>query len=101
MQQPDTNKDRGKDRDKDSDDDAKTLALRALIWTLSEQDRAQRLLAVTGIEPADLRARIGDPAVLSACLGFLLANEADLVACAADIGVRPDALAGAARVLEA
>ncbi|MDB5697101.1 MAG: hypothetical protein JWN21_2644 [Sphingomonas bacterium] len=94
MRQSDTNED-------GSDDDAKTLALRALIWTLAEQDRAQRLLAVTGIEPADLRARIGDPAVLAASLNFLLANEADLVACAADIGIRPDALAAAAQELDA
>lgn len=88
MRQPDTN------------EDADTLALRALVWTLVEPDRAQRFLQVTGIDPADLRARIGEPAVLGACLQFLLANEADLVACAHGLDVAPAALARAAATLE-
>ena len=73
-----------------------TLALRALGWTLAEPDRADRLLSVTGIDPADLRARIDDPAVLGAALDFLLANERDLVACAEELGVAPATLARAA-----
>ena len=81
-------------------EDAATLALRALGWTLAEPARAERLLAVTGIAPTDLRARAEEPAVLAATLGFLLAHEADLVACAEAIGVRPDALADAAQRLE-
>ncbi|HEX8223661.1 MAG TPA: DUF3572 family protein, partial [Allosphingosinicella sp.] len=59
-------------RQPDSEEDAGTLALRALVWTLAEPERAQRLLAVTGLEPRDLKARIGHPAVLSASLQFLL-----------------------------
>ena len=81
-------------------EDASTLALRALVWVLAEPNRAQRLLAVTGIEPAGLRARVGDPAVLGASLQFLLAHEADLTACADALGVRPQALADAASQLE-
>lgn len=81
-------------------EDADTLALRALGWTLAEPDRADRLLAVTGIEPAALRAGVDDPAVLAATLQFLLANEADLVACADGLGVAPTALADAARRLD-
>ena len=88
-------------RQPDSDEDAGTLALRALVWTLVEPERAQRLLAVTGLDPRDLKARIGDPAVLSASLQFLLANEADLLACADGLGVPPTALARAAGELDA
>ena len=80
---------------------AQTLALRALVWTLAEPERAQRLLAVTGIDPADLRARLGDPAVLGASLQFLLANEADLIACAQGLDVPPAALARVAAELDA
>lgn len=87
-------------RQPDPNDDAGTLALRALVWTLAEPDRALRLLQVTGIEPAGLRARVGDPAVLGACLQFLLANEGDLVACADGIGVAPAALARAGAELD-
>ena len=81
-------------------EDAGTLALRALVWTLAEPDRADRLLAVTGIEPESLRARLNDPAVLAATLQFLLGNEADLLACADELGVSPEALAGAADRLD-
>jgi hypothetical protein len=41
--------------------DAETLALAALGWALREPTRAQRLLALTGLTPEDLRDRIGDP----------------------------------------
>ena len=82
-------------------EDPHTLALRALVWTLAEPDRAQRLLAVTGIDPADLRARLQDAEVLSATLQFLTANEADLIACADGLGVPAQALADAAILLEA
>ena len=87
-------------RETETNGDDATLALRALIWTLAEPDRAQRLLAVTGIDPADLRARIRDRAVLAATLGFLLGHEPDLVACADDLGVAPAALAAVHGSLE-
>ena len=74
-------------------EDAETLALRALVWTLGDDDRAGRLLAVTGLDPADLRARAGERAMLAATLAFLTAQEADLVACAQALEVRPEALA--------
>ena len=82
-------------------EDAHVLALNALVWTLGDEDRAGRLLAVTGIDPADLRARAGESAVLAAALQFLTAHEADLVACADALGVAPQALADAADKLEA
>ncbi len=81
--------------------DPEQLALRALAWTLADPDRAGRMLAVTGIEPADLRARIGEPAVQAASLGFLEANEPDLLACADELEVRPEALVAARASLEA
>ena len=88
-------------RQPESAEDAGTLALRALAWTLADGDRADRLLGVTGIDPASLRERLDDPAVLGAALQFLLAHEADLIACAADLDVRPEALARAAAALDA
>ncbi|WP_436423881.1 DUF3572 domain-containing protein, partial [Enterococcus faecium] len=76
------------------------LALRALVWTLGEPDRALRLLDVTGMTPADLRTRAGEPAVLSAVLGFLESYEPDLIACADGIGERPEAIVAARAALE-
>ncbi|TCP35676.1 DUF3572 family protein [Sphingomonas sp. BK235] len=80
--------------------DAATIALDALAWTLNEPLRAERLIGVTGLAPDDLRARIGDPAVLAACLAFLAAHEPDLVACATAIGTSPAALVAAHAQLE-
>jgi hypothetical protein len=88
-------------RDRDSNEDAEALALRALVWTLAEPDRAMRLLSVTGLEPHDLRARASDPTVLSAALGFLENHEPDLIACAESLGVKPEALVRGRMELEA
>lgn len=77
------------------------LGLAALGWAVSEPPRAQRLLDVTGLDPEDLRARAGDPTVLSAVLGFLESHEPDLIACAESIGSDPAALVAAHRALDA
>lgn len=81
--------------------DAAALALRALAWTLSEEDRAQRLLALTGLSADHLRTALDEPATLAAILRFLEAHEPDLVACAEAIGSPPEALVSARRELEA
>jgi adenine/guanine phosphoribosyltransferase-like PRPP-binding protein len=85
----------------DTSHDPAMLALQALIWTLAEPARASRLLDVTGLTPADLKASAGDPATLSALLSFLENHEPDLIACAEGIGVTPAALVAAHRSLEA
>ncbi|GAB5482518.1 DUF3572 domain-containing protein [Sphingorhabdus sp. EL138] len=75
------------------------LALQALGWVLQDEDRAQRLLALTGLDPRELRSGLEDPAMLSSLLGFLANHEPDLVACAESIGVPPEKLAAAAQYL--
>lgn len=80
--------------------DPAQLALQALAWALGEPERAMRLLDVTGLQPADLRARAGDPSVLAATLAFLEAHEPDLVACADSLGVAPGDLVAAHTALE-
>lgn len=85
---------------KEINDGADALALSALGWTLGDDARAQRLLAVTGLTPDDLRGRITDPFVQAACLTFLEAHEPDLIACAAALGVDPARLVAARERLE-
>jgi len=77
-----------------------TLALRALIWTLSDDNRAQRLLPITGLDANGLRDRAADPEVLSAVISFLANHEADLVACATALEENPARLAAIAGGLE-
>lgn len=73
--------------------DPQALALSALGWILSDQDRAERLLALTGMTPETLRGRLHDPALLGAVIDFLLGNERDLLAAADELGVAPEAFA--------
>jgi Protein of unknown function (DUF3572) len=82
-------------------DDPAALALSALAWTLGEDTRAQRFLALTGLEPADLRAAAGEAATLDAVLGFLEGHQPDLIACAAALGIKPERLIAARERLNA
>jgi hypothetical protein len=81
-------------------DKAAAIALSALGWTLADDARAQRLLALTGLSPGDLRSRVGEPALLAAVLRFLEAHEPDLIACAEALSAEPAELIEARRVLE-
>ena len=80
--------------------DAEAVALRALGWTLGDDARASRLLALTGLTPEVLRARLGEPALLAAVLRFLESHEPDLLACAEALDVPPSTLVDARRRLE-
>jgi hypothetical protein len=79
---------------------AEALALQALVWTLGDSARASRLLDLTGLDPAALRARAGDPVLLAATLGFLESYEPDLIACADALDVKPSELVAARAALE-
>ncbi|MDI1294354.1 MAG: DUF3572 family protein [bacterium] len=78
----------------DSGDPA-TLALLAIAWTLADGRRADRLLALTGLDADALRKGIDNPAVLGAVLHFLSDHEPDLIACAEAIDTTPAALIAA------
>lgn len=73
--------------------DPQALALAALGWILGQPDRAERLLALTGLTPDALRRGLDDPAVLGAVVEFLCAHEPDLVAAADALGIEPRQLA--------
>ncbi|WP_260581589.1 DUF3572 domain-containing protein [Sphingopyxis sp. PET50] len=75
------------------------LALNALGWILTDEPRAERLLALTGLSPETLRESLGQRATLAAILSFLTAHEADLVACAVGLDIRPEDIAAAAHRL--
>lgn len=81
--------------------DSETLALSALAATLGDERRAARFLDVTGLSPDGIRYRLGDPHLLASCLAFLEAHEPDLIAVAAVLDVKPEALVAARADLEA
>ncbi|KEQ52543.1 DUF3572 domain-containing protein [Sphingobium chlorophenolicum] len=81
---PDIN--HGKQHSRSEAQEPSVLALMALAWTLADDRRADRLLALTGLDAEALRAGVGDPAILGAVLAFLADHEPDLIACAQSIG---------------
>ena len=83
-----------------STNDAETLALSALVATLTDERRAQRFLDLSGIDTEDLRSRAADPAVLAALLRFLEAHEPDLIDVAGAIGAKPADVVAAREELE-
>ena len=84
----------------DQTNDGETLALAALGWVLAEDARAARLLALTGLTPEGLRARVQEREFLAAVLRFLENHEPDLIACAGALGISPVALIAARQELE-
>jgi adenine/guanine phosphoribosyltransferase-like PRPP-binding protein len=84
----------------ETNEDAATLALRALVWVIGDDSRRDRFLALTGIAPADLRARAADPGFLAQLLAHLEAYEPDLLACADALAVPPAAIVAARAELE-
>lgn len=80
--------------------DAETLGLAALAATLTDDRRAERFLALTGLSPEGIRERVGERSLLAACLSFLEAHEPDLVAVAEAVGAKPESLMAARAELE-
>ena len=74
---------------------AATLALAALGWVLTDDDRAERYLALTGLNPDTLRAGLDNPSVLQSCLDFLANHEPDLIRAAEALAVTPEELIAA------
>ena len=83
-----------------SPNDPYALALSALAAALTDERRAQRFLALTGIETDELRRRAGDPALLASLIAFLEAHEPDLLSVSEAIGVKAEALVAARREIE-
>ncbi|MFD2263606.1 DUF3572 domain-containing protein [Lacibacterium aquatile] len=69
---------------------AETLALRGIGWIAGDDDMIARFLSLTGIDPSELRHRLGDPAVLAGVLDFLLGDEATLIAFCHDQEIPPE-----------
>ncbi|AOR77315.1 hypothetical protein BES08_11550 [Novosphingobium resinovorum] len=68
---------------------------------LSDQDRAERFLSLTGLTPEELRASLGEPSTLGAVMDFLCAHEPDLLGAADALDVQPEMLVAAQRKLGA
>jgi hypothetical protein len=79
--------------------DPETLALQVLAFIASDDDRLQRFLSLTGIEPGSLRVLAQDPAGLGAVLDYLLGWEPLLLEFAEAEKLPPESVAAARRKL--
>lgn len=75
--------------------EANTVALMALAWILQDDDRAQRLLSLTGLEPDHLRHALDDPSVIASVLDFLANHERDLLAASEALDLPPEKIVAA------
>jgi hypothetical protein len=78
-----------------NDEADETLALRLIGWIVADSARADRMLALTGLDPDALRQSLAEPATQGALMDFVINHEPDLMACAAELAVDPAALVAA------
>jgi hypothetical protein len=88
-------------RETESNDFAPDVtALLALGWVLSDEARADRLLALTGLDADQLRSGVDSLEILRAVIEFLTGHEPDLVACAQALEITPETLVSLAGALD-
>lgn len=80
-------------------DAAGALAARALGFLAADSERLGRFFALSGLDPADVRAAAADPGFLPSVLDYVLADEKLLVAFAEQEGLSPDHVTVARRAL--
>ena len=80
-------------------DGAETLAISALAFLAEDGERLARFLALSGLEPADLKAAAGTREMQAALLEYLLGEESLLLMFAANHGVTPESIGTACRLL--
>jgi hypothetical protein len=81
-------------------DAAEAVALQGLSFLLAEQARAARFLRLTGIEPDEMRARVGSVELMLAVLEHLSGDESLLLVFAAESGIAPEDIGRAMALLD-
>ncbi len=79
--------------------DAQAIAVEALAFLASDDERLSRFLALTGLSPDTIRAAAASPGFLVAVLDHLAEDESMLVSFSANAGRDPAAVAAARAVL--
>jgi hypothetical protein len=79
---------------------AEEIATRALAFLAAEPAQLSRFLALTGLEPTDVRNQIDSPELLSAVLDHLARDEPLLLVFAANAQLPPEDVGRALAVLQ-
>ena len=76
---------------------AETTALQVLTWLVSDPELIGPFLAATGADPGQIAGLARDPHFLAAVVDFCLESDTRVIACAAALGLPPEAI-GQARM---
>jgi len=80
-------------------EEAERIAISALGFIASEEERLIRFLNLTGYSPETIRSQAGSPEFLAGVLDFLLGDESDLLVFASHSQIDPSTVAAARHVL--
>jgi hypothetical protein len=78
---------------------AERVAVAALGFLGEDEERLHRFIALSGIDPADIRSSAADPAFLSGVLAHIMEDDRLAEAFASDQGLTPESLMRAAAAL--
>lgn len=82
-----------------SSEEAEVISLKALAFLANDGERLGRFLALSGIDPADIRAAARNPQFLAGVLNHLLQDESLLLTFTADEDLDPRLPGLAAEIL--
>ena len=82
-----------------TEEEARDIAVSGLSYIAADEEELSRFLAVTGVDPADIRASAGEPAFLAGVLDFFLGFEPTLLKFAETAKIAPERVAKARHVL--
>lgn len=68
-----------------------------LGWLANEPDMLGRFLALSGVQPNQLRGAVNDPGFLAGMIDFLMGHEPTLLAFCEATGTKPETVAAAWR----
>jgi len=78
---------------------AEDMAVSGLSFLAADDERLSRFLALSGLDPARLRAAAAAPGFLAGVMAHLAGDESLLLAFAADIGAAPEEVGAACALL--
>jgi hypothetical protein len=82
-----------------SGEESERLAIAALRFLAGRPEDLDRFLGLTGLGPQNLRRAAADPGFLASVLDYFVADEPLMLAFAAEQGIAPQAVPGAAERL--
>lgn len=79
-------------KNRDIPADAEATAVAVLGWLANEPEMLSRFLALSGVQPTQLRQAVGDPAFLAGMLEFLMQHEPTLMEFCTATDTKPEAV---------